>query len=329
MVLPLVPLLIVIGSAVTGAGGAAGGVWGGVQIRRAKADMKSQTADYEVRYAAHRAKVEETNTVLQRLGLVQERAQTEVIFRMRDFLVRHAKRVRAQEHLILDGVDGSNRPVVGLTKLDPDLAGWVRGVVGSTIVGIATPVAIRTGVVSFATASTGTAIAGLSGAAAVNATLAWLGGGALAAGGGGMALGAVMLNVAIAGPTVLIAGISVKNRGTKAKTEAEKHRTDVRIAIAQLHAREELLRAVRSRAVEVEAILTRLVSEAGTALDLLESEIFNQEEHVERLQRSLVLVKSVRDVATAPISDEDGTLNEQTEDLVVTYRAMGKEKVNG
>lgn len=38
-----------------------------------------------------------------------------------------------------------------------------------------------------ATASTGTAIGTLSGAAATNATLAWLGGGALAAGGFGMA----------------------------------------------------------------------------------------------------------------------------------------------
>jgi hypothetical protein len=38
-----------------------------------------------------------------------------------------------------------------------------------------------------ATASTGTAIGTLSGAAATNATLAWLGGGALSAGGFGMA----------------------------------------------------------------------------------------------------------------------------------------------
>ena len=49
------------------------------------------------------------------------------------------------------------------------------------------------GVSAFATASTGSAIAGLSGAAATNATLAWLGGGAIAAGGGGMAAGAVVL----------------------------------------------------------------------------------------------------------------------------------------
>lgn len=48
------------------------------------------------------------------------------------------------------------------------------------------------------TASTGTAISALSGAAATNAALAWLGGGALATGGGGVAAGEAFL--ALAGP---------------------------------------------------------------------------------------------------------------------------------
>lgn len=51
---------------------------------------------------------------------------------------------------------------------------------------------------TFGTASTGTAISTLSGAVATKATLAWLGGGALAAGGGGVAAGQALL--ALAGP---------------------------------------------------------------------------------------------------------------------------------
>ena len=51
---------------------------------------------------------------------------------------------------------------------------------------------------TFGTASTGTAISALSGAAASNAALAWLGGGAIAAGGSGMAAGQALL--ALAGP---------------------------------------------------------------------------------------------------------------------------------
>jgi hypothetical protein len=51
---------------------------------------------------------------------------------------------------------------------------------------------------TFGTASTGTAISTLSGVAASNAALAWLGGGTLAAGGGGAAAGGALL--ALAGP---------------------------------------------------------------------------------------------------------------------------------
>jgi hypothetical protein len=46
---------------------------------------------------------------------------------------------------------------------------------------------------AFGTASTGTAISTLSGAAATNATLAWFGGGAVAAGGWGITWGTVVL----------------------------------------------------------------------------------------------------------------------------------------
>lgn len=61
-------------------------------------------------------------------------------------------------------------------------------------------------VAALGTASTGTAIGGLSGAAAFNATLAWFGGGAIVAGGAGMAGGAVMLALIVMAPVALLAG---------------------------------------------------------------------------------------------------------------------------
>ncbi len=65
---------------------------------------------------------------------------------------------------------------------------------------------------TFGVASTGTAISSLSGAAATNAALAWLGGGAVAAGGGGMAAGEAFL--ALAGPIGwAIAGVALITSG--------------------------------------------------------------------------------------------------------------------
>ena len=59
---------------------------------------------------------------------------------------------------------------------------------------------------TWGTAGTGTAISSLSGAAASNAALAWLGGGTVASGGGGMAAGAAILT---GGAVVVIAGVAV------------------------------------------------------------------------------------------------------------------------
>lgn len=79
---------------------------------------------------------------------------------------------------------------------------------------------------TFGVASTGTAISALSGAAATNAALAWLGGGALAAGGGGMAAGSAFL--ALAGPVGwAIAGVSVVASGLLFfKTKSDKERLE-------------------------------------------------------------------------------------------------------
>jgi hypothetical protein len=67
---------------------------------------------------------------------------------------------------------------------------------------IAAESAIMSVVAGVGTASTGTAISTLSGAAATNASLAWLGGGAVSVGGGGVAVGSVVLT----GGVVVIAG---------------------------------------------------------------------------------------------------------------------------
>ena len=87
---------------------------------------------------------------------------------------------------------------------------------------------------TFGVASTGTAISALSGAAATNAALAWLGGGALAAGGGGMAAGNAFL--ALAGPIGwAIAGVALLTSGIffwKTKSD-QKHIEDVFTLISE------------------------------------------------------------------------------------------------
>ena len=88
-----------------------------------------------------------------------------------------------------------------------------------TMGGALTAIGAYSAASSFAVASTGTAIASLSGAAATNATLAFFGGGSLAAGGLGMAGGTMVLGGLVAGPALLVMGVI---GGAKASKELEK-----------------------------------------------------------------------------------------------------------
>ncbi|MEU8197924.1 hypothetical protein AB0C10_29510 [Microbispora amethystogenes] len=326
MVLPLVPLVIITGSGIMGASGVMAGAVGGVQLKRAQTQFQHHRIRLEDRRTTYFANLDEANTAVQSFGRTQERAQHDVTFRLRDFLERHDKQVRVDEYLILDGVDYSNTAQdVGVAKLDPDVAGWIRGVVGSALAGGATSAFLREAVTRLAKASTGTPISELHGAAAESALLAVLGGGSRASGGGGMAFGAKVRKAAVAGPVVLIAGLTVKNRGTKARTEADNCGAAVDVLIAHLNLHDQLLRGVRKRVYELDGTLNRLVLQATNALDLLESEPFDFEAHGERLQAAWLLADSVRKVATAPIVGEDGNLDPNTAQLIFNYRDAPKE----
>ncbi len=86
---------------------------------------------------------------------------------------------------------------------------------------------------TFGTASTGVAISSLSGAAAANAALAWLGGGVVASGGGGIAGGNALLAMAgpvgwtIGGIALAGSGLFLNHKNKKAAADAEEARKDI------------------------------------------------------------------------------------------------------
>ena len=100
------------------------------------------------------------------------------------------------------------------------------GTAGAIAVASMAPSAAMWVATTFGTASTGTAISALSGAAAQNAALAWLGGGALSAGGGGMVAGRALLAMAgplgwgISGVTLLTSIVLIANK--KRRTDRER-----------------------------------------------------------------------------------------------------------
>ena len=110
---------------------------------------------------------------------------------------------------------------------------------GFAAAGIGALIGVATygGAMMFGTASTGTAIAALSGAAKTNATLAFLGGGAKAAGGLGMAGGKIMLAGATIIPFAVVAGLIAGAKGKQKLAEAKEVHAQAEQAAAQMDER--------------------------------------------------------------------------------------------
>ena len=151
--------------------------------------------------------------------------------------------------------------------IDPAISGIVGGLaVGATATGLT---------VMLGTAGTGTAIGTLHGAAAVNATLAALGGGTLAAGGGGMVAGMMVL-----GGLIFIPGAAIGAFVWDKKVRKE-HEAALEYAREAAEERERIL-AIRDKykwcADTVRLVQYETVSLDGFLdgiLDLFEAEIMN------------------------------------------------------
>lgn len=117
-----------------------------------------------------------------------------------------------------------NKGIQELRKTSNEVS-LLLGVAGSMATGVAGGFAAAgatTSAVSIlCTASTGTAIADLSGVAATNATLSALGGGSIASGGGGIALGSTALSASSVGIGLLAGGMLMEFTAKKLSDSAD------------------------------------------------------------------------------------------------------------
>ncbi|GAB4536981.1 MAG: hypothetical protein Tsb0014_25290 [Pleurocapsa sp.] len=144
------------------------------------------------------------------------------------------------------------------------------GALGSgALVGMAT----YGGAIMFASASTGTAISSLAGAAATNATLAWFGGGSLAAGGFGMAGGMVILGGIVAGPVLAVGGMTMAAKARENLANAQKYQAEARKEVEQMSNAISVLEAIYHIALKFEEIIQKSSQTITPVLDGLESTI--------------------------------------------------------
>lgn len=203
----------------------------------------------------------------------------------------------------------------------------------ATIALCGVPAATTSAVMAFGAASTGTAISSLSGAAATNATLAWLGGGSIAAGGGGMAAGSVVLGTITATTTgvfaLAAAGIVASAYYSKKYTEATAYLEEVRTARAKAKLGWTAMEAINQRAIELEFVMKRLGERINERLLYLEPLVYdfsiNDEYYLNTFRETSLLVKALSEVAQVPLIDNNGTLsNESFVTLTNTKKILNK-----
>lgn len=178
-----------------------------------------------------------------------------------------------------------------------------------------------------ATASTGTAISTLSGAAYTNAVLAWLGGGSLAASGGGMAAGSVVLAGITAGATagvaVLSAGILVSSHYARRLTQTKDYQRDVALAVANLENAWLVMRGISQRIEELSSLTEEIYERLVPSLNELERlvHVFDptNAEHATIFNRTGLLMKTMVELAQVPLLGEDGDLTDES--ISITVRA--------
>jgi hypothetical protein len=258
------PLILVAAGYVAAAGAGAAGIGAGAKgvrtVKRARRLSETTATKYRSARRKHLRHRRDCQSTLAEFGVLKGTVMDEDL---RQFVTAFSKlkNVRFRPSDWPTEIPVEEVSVGELRKID--LAQWdaLKGAIVSSAVGAGAAQATWSSVAAWGTASTGAAIGGaggLSGAAATNATLAWLGGGSLATGGWGMTAGAALLGGIVVAPVLLVTGFFFNNKAESALAKAESNAEEVEEATAKMEAANRALEAISQRASELHAALQEL-----------------------------------------------------------------------
>lgn len=171
---------------------------------------------------------------------------------------------------------------------------------------------------SLALASEVTPIAFLSDAAVTEATLSWLGRGALATGSLGAALGKWVPGGLVVALASAIIGFTLASKAEEALTKAEECAAEVEQKFAEMKKAQVIVDALEARIEEVERTLDRLMHAFNRLKDryfAIPEDTFNaewtrktlsQEELYRALEKLIQLYLAIKQVVETPLLDNDG-----------------------
>lgn len=305
------------------------GVQGFKNIKEAKSTAqhaKEKMEEYQIRMMR---KETEANAELGILGKRKLEIVQDTIVPFMQYLESIKQKTRGSEYKALSNISISQEEYVEMQKIGVTAGSILSGAVQVGSIGAlaitGVPAAVTSIVTAVGTASTGTAISSLSGAAATNATLAFLGGGSLAAGGGGMAAGAALLSsitIGVTGGVTLIAtALYINYLGKKSLRKAEDYALEVDQACVAVEASldflDRLTKCVNEQ-INVLSDLKQRIQERFFYFRPLLSDFCREDLYqVEVFQTCGLLCKAVSEIAKTPVLEKDGSISN---DFIVTIR---------
>ena len=221
-----------------------------------------------------------------------------------------------------------------------ELVTFAGSVAGGTVAGTAGGALVAFGAYgaaqALACASTGTAIASLSGAAATNATLAFFGGGSLAAGGLGMAGGTMVLGGLVAGPALMVVGIVAGAAAKKNLDKAYTNRAEAIQISEQLDTMSKQCEAIRRRTYMFYNLLARLDAYFVPLIykmeDILKNEGDDYKAYSAESKKTIAscasIAVSIKGVLDTPMLTDDGLLTDES--AAIVDKTQGKlEEIEG
>ena len=293
------PLPIVLWGAAAALG--ATGVFKGAKAVGNMKEAKEIGEAAEKKYDKAIDKLEEykisTNVKLEELGRLKLSVFTEQIKHTVD-VIKQSKDASSKlenfgSSISVDELKEMEKMVLNSLKLE---SGLLSGASGGALAGFGA----YSSVGLLASASTGTAISGLSGVAASNATLAWLGGGSIASGGFGMAGGMLALGGIVAGPALAIGGFMLASKAEIALTKAMEYSAEVDDAVAELKLVRTILKGIQKNADEIIYTLNQLVER----FELMK---VNDNSDPEAFKQMIVNTKILKELLDCKIIDDEGS----------------------
>lgn len=173
---------------------------------------------------------------------------------------------------------------------------------------------------AFATASTGTAIASLSGAAATNATLAFFGGGAVTAGGLGIAGGTMVLGGLVAGPALAVLGFVMGAKASANLDNAYSNLAKAREAEEQVEVLVTACKGIKERSDIFRNLLDKLDAllcpMLGRLQEVLETDGVDYRSYSQGTRQFIAAlvstVQATKAVLDTPLLDDKGALTDES-----------------